>query len=73
MTFFRERLQFFGEGLRFYREWLNSEGLRLYSGGVEIFFGEGGGERVKNIEGGGVKYFQGVCEIFRGLRNILGD
>ena len=44
----------FSEGVEIF-----SEGLRLYTGGVEIIFGEGGG---------GLRHFQGVCEIFRGVK-----
>ena len=39
--------------------------MRLYLGGVEIFFGG-----VKKYWGGGwgLRNFQGVCEIFRGVK-----
>ena len=49
LTFFREGVDIFWEGLRFFLGGVEifSEGLRLYSGGVEIFFVDGGGGGVK--------------------------
>ena len=62
LTFFREGLTFFREGLRFFREGL------IFFRRVEIFFEEGVG--LRNIEG--VEKFQGVCEIFKGVKKYSG-
>ena len=72
LTFFREGLiVIFWEGLRFFRErWrFFQERLRLYPGGIEIFFGEGGGGlRILR----GVKKLKVCVKFSVGLRHIPG-